>query len=59
LLIEPKAERVHQNGPQHPIAQMPKIPCPHALEMTPVGQLSKDGIDIDYPEAISANAQVF
>jgi hypothetical protein len=45
LLIEPKAECVHQHGAQQAIAQVPQIPRPHSLEVTTVGQLSKDGVN--------------
>ncbi len=45
LLIEPEAQRVHQDHPQQTVAQMPQIACPHPLEVATIRQLPKNGVD--------------
>lgn len=45
LLIEEKADRMHQQAAQQAIAQMPHIPRPDALHATAIRQLPKDGVD--------------
>jgi hypothetical protein len=44
LWIESEAERVPQHGAQQAVAQRPQVPRPHPLQVTTVGQLSKDGL---------------
>jgi len=45
LLIEEKADRMHQNEAQQTITQMPQVTRPHPLHLTTVGQLTEDRID--------------
>jgi hypothetical protein len=45
LLIEEKAERMHQNVAQQAVAQMPQITRPDSFHLTAIGQLTKDRID--------------
>jgi hypothetical protein len=45
LLIEEKANRMHQNEAQQMITQMPQVTRPHPLHLTTVGQLAEDRID--------------
>ena len=45
MLIKEKADRMHQNGAQQAVTQMPQITRPDALHLAAIGQLTKDGVD--------------
>lgn len=45
MLIEEKADRMHQQTAQQTIAQMPQITRPDPFHATAVRQLDKDGVD--------------
>lgn len=45
MLIEPEADRMHQDVSQEPIAQMPQVTYPDSLESTAIRQLSKDRLN--------------
>ena len=45
MLIQEKADRMHQNVAQQAVAQMPEIPRPDPFHLAAIGQLPKDGVD--------------
>jgi hypothetical protein len=45
LLIQEKADSMHQNKAQQAITQMPQIACPDPFHLTVIGQLTENRID--------------